>query len=85
MKIAYARVSAEEQNLDLQRQALTAAGCYVIHEDRLVSGAAINRPGLDQALQAVQAGDVFTVWKLDRLGRLLRLRAAHHDGGVTYG
>jgi len=71
MTIGYARVSTDEQNLDLQRQALTAAGCETIYEDRGISGAAPIRPGLDQALQAVQPGDVLTVWKLDRLGRSL--------------
>ena len=71
MHIGYARVSTDEQNLDLQRQALTAAGCDTIYEDRGISGAAVNRPGLDQALRTVQAGDVLTVWKLDRLGRSL--------------
>ena len=71
MRIGYARVSTEEQNLDLQRQALEAAGCEKIFEDR-VSGAAVNRPALDCALAAMGAGDVLVVWKLDRLGRDLR-------------
>ena len=52
MNIGYARVSTEEQNLDLQRQALEAAGCEKIHEDHGVSGAAIERPGLTRALAA---------------------------------
>lgn len=71
MDIGYARVSTEEQNLDLQRQALEAAGCKYIYEDHGVSGAAIERPGLADALAAAHAGDVLTVWKLDRLGRSL--------------
>ncbi len=71
MNIGYARVSTEEQNLDLQRQALEAAGCEKIHEDHGVSGAAIERPGLTRALAAAQSGDVLVVWKLDRLGRSL--------------
>ena len=50
MKIGYARVSTEEQNLDLQRQALQAAGCETIFEDHGVSGSAIERPGLAKAL-----------------------------------
>ncbi|MBD8701883.1 recombinase family protein, partial [Sphingomonas sp. CFBP 13714] len=50
MKIGYARVSSGEQNLDLQRDALTAAGCGMIYEDEGVSGVARRRPGLDQAL-----------------------------------
>jgi DNA invertase Pin-like site-specific DNA recombinase len=71
MKLGYARVSTDEQNLDLQRHALEGAGCENIVEDR-VSGAAVNRPALDRALAAMQEGDVLVVWKLDRLGRDLR-------------
>lgn len=68
MKIGYARVSTEDQTLALQLDALRAHGCEIIHEDRL-SGAASDRPGLTAALAACAAGDVLTVWKLDRLGR----------------
>lgn len=71
MNIGYARVSTEEQNLDLQRQALEAAGCEKIYEDHGISGAAIERPGLANALAAAESGDVLVVWKLDRLGRSL--------------
>ena len=70
MKIGYARVSTDEQNLDLQRHALEAAGCEFVFEDR-VSGAAHERPGLATALARVQPGDALVVWKLDRLGRSL--------------
>src|ERR1700710_1512757 len=70
MKIGYARVSTDEQNLALQLDALKGAGCDTIYEDRL-SGAVVQRPGLDQALAACAAGDVLIVWKLDRLGRSL--------------
>jgi DNA invertase Pin-like site-specific DNA recombinase len=71
MKIGYARVSTDEQNLDLQKQALETAGCDRIFEDRGISGSALKREGLSQALEAVSEGDVFVVWKLDRLGRSL--------------
>lgn len=71
MKVGYARVSTEEQNLDLQRAALRAAGCEVIFEDQGLSGAAADRRGLADALTCTGSGDVFTVWRLDRLGRSL--------------
>jgi len=71
MDIGYARVSTEKQNLDLQRQALEAAGCKKIYEDHGISGQAVERPGLARALTAADRGDVLVVWKLDRLGRSL--------------
>lgn len=71
MKIGYARVSTEEQNLALQRHALESAGCDVIFEDKGVSGAATTRPGLSKALARLGPGDVLVVWRLDRLGRSL--------------
>ena len=71
MKIGYSRVSTDEQSLDLQRDALTRAGCTELFEDRGASGVAFNRRGLDAALERLGPGDVLTVWKLDRLGRSL--------------
>ncbi len=71
MLIGYARGSTREQNLDLQRDALTAAGCEKIFWDE-ASGATGARPGLQQALEALREGDVLVVWRLDRLGRSLR-------------
>lgn len=70
MKIGYARVSTDEQNLDLQRQALHDAGCDLILEDK-ANGALSSRAGLTDALARCAAGDVLVVWKLDRLGRSL--------------
>ena len=71
MKIGYARVSTDDQNLDLQRTALEAAGCERVFEDLGISGADFARPGLAAALAALGPGDVLAVWKLDRLGRSL--------------
>lgn len=71
MRIGYARVSTNDQNLALQRDALTAAGCDRIFADEGLSGLTTRRPGLDQALAALSAGDTLIVWKLDRLGRSL--------------
>ena len=71
MLVGYARVSTEDQNLDLQRQALLATGCEGIYEDHGVSGLARRRPRLDAALAEIVPGDVLVVWRLDRLGRSL--------------
>ncbi|SEJ91466.1 recombinase family protein [Paraburkholderia diazotrophica] len=71
MKIGYARVSTEEQNLDLQVLALTAAGCERLFHDHGVSGATFRRPGLDDTLTQLSRGDTLVVWRLDRLGRSL--------------
>ncbi|MEM6846851.1 MAG: recombinase family protein [Pseudomonadota bacterium] len=71
MNIGYARVSTTDQNLDLQRDALTGAGCERIFEDTL-SGATAARPGLARAKDVMRAGDTLVVWRLDRLGRSLK-------------
>lgn len=71
MHIGYARVSTDDQNLDLQRDALQQVGCSRIYEDHL-SGAKAARPGLEKALEMARAGDVLVVWRLDRLGRSLK-------------
>ncbi|RVI34236.1 recombinase family protein [Sinorhizobium meliloti] len=68
--IGYARVSTEEQNLDLQLTALREAGCERIFRDK-ASGAGTKRKGLTDAIALCIPGDVLVVWKLDRLGRSL--------------
>jgi DNA invertase Pin-like site-specific DNA recombinase len=71
MLVGYARVSTADQHLDLQKDALTQAGCGRIFTDT-ISGAKAERPGLTAALNYLREGDVLAVWKLDRLGRSLR-------------
>jgi len=66
--IGYARVSTEDQKLDLQRDALAGLGCHRVFEDR-ASGARADRPGLADALSHLRRGDTLVVWRLDRLGR----------------
>ena len=71
MLIGYARVSMVDQNLSLQRDALTEAGCEHIHTEQL-SGAVVDRPALTAALQFARKGDTLVVWKLDRLARSVK-------------
>ncbi len=73
MLIGYARVSTQEQNLELQINALQAAGCKKIFTEK-ASGAQRDRPELKAALEYMRANedDTLVVWKLDRLARSLR-------------
>ena len=86
-RIGYARVSTDDQHLDLQRDALTKAGCSVTYEEK-VSGKTADRPELDQCLKALRAGDTLVVWRLDRLGRslkdLLRIVDDLKERGVSF-
>lgn len=68
--IGYARVSTDDQEAQLQRDALTATGCARIFEDR-ASGKNTDRPELRSALDYARAGDTLCVWKLDRFARSL--------------
>lgn len=78
--VGYARVSTEDQNLDLQIRALREAGVLEdnIHTDK-VSGASVKRPGLDLAIKDLREGDTFVVWRLDRLARSMRQLYARLD------
>ena len=69
--VGYARVSTSDQTLDPQSDALKLAGCQIIYED-VVSGAKVDRPGLNKAIDYVRDGDTLIVWKLDRLGRSMQ-------------
>lgn len=71
MQIGYARISTQDQNLALQRDALGTAGCEKIFTD-IASGGAADRAGLAEALGHLRPGDTLVVWRLDRLGRSLR-------------
>ncbi len=63
MILGYARVSTQEQSIDLQNDALQKAGCEEIYEEK-VSGKSRQRPELEICLRALRAGDVLVVWKL---------------------
>ena len=78
MLIGYARVSTDDQTLDLQRDALTEAGCERIFED--TAGGAAERPNLEQALSHLRASDTLVVWRLDRLSRSLKDLIARAEG-----
>ena len=71
MRIGYARVSTEEQSLNLQLDALQKAGCQRVFTDQ-TSGATTDRPGLQEALSHLRQADTLVVWKLDRLGRSVK-------------
>lgn len=71
MKIGYARVSSDDQNLDLQRDALKAVGCERIYEEK-ESGGKVDRVELLRLVEALRSGDTVVVWRLDRLGRSLK-------------
>jgi DNA invertase Pin-like site-specific DNA recombinase len=71
MLVGYARVSTQEQNLDLQKSALKKAGCKKIYEDT-ISGHRDDRPGLNMVMEVLRKDDTLIVWKLDRLGRGLK-------------
>src|SRR6184192_2361689 len=71
MNIGYARVSTQDQTLNLQKDALKKIGCNKIFTDTS-SGTKAERNGLEEALEYVREGDTLVVWRLDRLGRSLK-------------
>jgi len=87
MLIGYARVSTTDQNLDLQTDALTRAGCEKLFTDT-ASGAKSDRIGLTEAINYARSGDTLVVWKLDRMGRslqhLIETTKALHAKGIGF-
>lgn len=87
MLVGYARVSTQDQNLELQREALLKIGCQKVFEDK-ISGSKKDRPGLTMALEMLREGDTLVVWKLDRLGRgvkqLVDLVGKLHEQAVQF-
>ena len=86
-RIGYARVSTDDQQLDLQRDALQQAGCVTLYED-VASGKNTARPDLAACLKALRTGDTLVVWRLDRLGRslpdLIRIVGDLETKGVAF-
>ena len=78
--VGYARVSTEDQSLELQTQALLKAGVLPdnMHVEK-ISGASAKRPALDLAIKDLREGDTFIVWRLDRLARSVRQLYARLD------
>lgn len=87
MRIGYARVSTEDQTLDLQRDALKKAKCRQIYEEH-ASGKNTARPELEACLKSLREGDTLIVWRLDRLGRsladLIRLTQDLQGRGIAF-
>jgi DNA invertase Pin-like site-specific DNA recombinase len=71
MLIGYARVSTDEQSLDLQLDAVRASGCRRVFTDKASTTKAVH-PGLAEAVSHQRDRDMRVVWKLDRLGRTVK-------------
>ncbi|GHO71328.1 resolvase [Ktedonobacter sp. SOSP1-52] len=84
MKIGYIRVSKQEQNEALQRDALKEAGCEKYFSDKM-TGSTFERKGLEDTLAFIRPGDTLVVWKLDRLGRSLQDLIATLNGLQGHG
>lgn len=87
MKIGYARVSTQDQKLELQIDDLNKMGCEIIFQEK-ISGKKKHRPELDKLQTQLRKGDIVVVWKLDRLGRSIRdlidLVASFREKGVEF-
>jgi DNA invertase Pin-like site-specific DNA recombinase len=84
MLVGYARVSTDEQNLDLQLDALKLAGCQQLFTDK-ITGTAKAKEGLSEAIKYLREGDTLVVWKLDRLGRTVKGLVELVEGFQTRG
>ena len=87
MKIGYARVSTEAQNIDMQIEALKKEGCETIYQEK--KSAFTNRPELDNAIKSLRVGDTLCVWAFDRLGRnmlevMSNVKEIHDKGANVY-
>ncbi|WP_207424126.1 recombinase family protein [Desertivirga brevis] len=87
MQIGYVRVSKNEQNLDLQVEALKKAGCEQIFKEK-ISGAEKERPQYLKMIEGLRKGDTVTVWRIDRLGRttleLIKLMVEFREKGIEF-
>lgn len=87
MKFGYARASTQEQNLNAQLDALEAAGCERIYQEK-VSGKKRERPELDEMIKQLREGDTVIVYKLDRISRstkhLIELADLFQEKGVHF-
>jgi len=88
IRLGYARVSTDDQNLDLQRDALYAAGCAQIYEEVASGKDTKHRPELANVIRAARPGDTIVVWRLDRLGRsmsdLVHIVDNLHRNGIRF-
>ena len=87
MRIGYARVSTEGQNLDMQVDALKKEGCEAIYQEK--KSAFSKRPELDNAIKSLRVGDTLCVWAFDRLGRnmlevMSNVKTIHDKGANVY-
>ena len=87
MKFGYARVSTQDQKLELQLDDLKSYGCETVYKEKL-SGKNKVRPQLERMIDQLRRGDVVVVWKLDRLGRslkdLIELVSSFREKGVEF-
>jgi DNA invertase Pin-like site-specific DNA recombinase len=87
MIIGYVRVSRNEQNLELQLDALKKIGCEQIFQEK-ISGGEKERPQYLKMIELLRKGDVVTVWRIDRLGRttleLIKLMVEFREKGVEF-